>query len=247
MLINTGAQLLLETRVALDKIESFRNESFQPEEIELFLNKSQLRLIDDLVNKNFQEGVLRYEWLRPFMKSSTPITPSWVTNPDISSLVTYPDDLYYLISANGLSVKSGLTPETKWDDGCDQPITDPGNIVNEMKKVIQIDVIETGQAIDRTHNEFYGDNPRSPRSEVLASGIRLFRDEKFIITSVSFEYIIEPAIIEVQSGTFNDELAWPISASQKIIDYTVEYMRLTISDPTYQANVNDFNTRTQNA
>jgi hypothetical protein len=246
MLVKTGADMLIETRVALDKIESFRNESFEPEEIQLFLNKSQFRLLDDLINRNFQQGTLRYEWLRPFQSSTTGLTPVWNANPDLPATVLYPTDpiLYYLVGATGVSTKSGLTPESKFDDGCDQPITDPGTIVNPMTKFVQIDVIETGQAIDRTHNSFYGNNPRSPRSEALADGIRIFRDETFIISDVVFEYIIEPPLIDVSLATV---LPWSVSANQKIIDYTVEYMRLTIADPLYQANVNDFNTRTQNA
>ena len=243
-LTNSGESLLLNTRVSLDKIESFRNESFQPEEIQLYLNKSQFRLLDDLINKNFQEGTLRYEWLRPFLQTSTPITPLWDANADIPAKVDYPIELYYLISANGLVTKNGVNEETKFDDGCDQPIEDPADIPFPMSKFVQLDVIETGQAIDRTHNAFYGNNPRSPRSEVLKNGLRLYRDEKFIISGVGFEYVLQPEEINVASP---DVLLWSVSACEKIVDYTVEYMRLTISDPTYQSNVNDFNTRTQNA
>ncbi len=243
-MIKTGADMLLATRVALDKVESFRNESFEPEEIQLFLNKSQMRLIDDLVNKNFQQGTLRYEWLRPFQKTSIGITPVWQLDSNISTVVPFPVDLYYLISSNGQSTKSGLLSTTKWDDGCDQDIVDPGNIINPINKLVQIDVIETGQSIDRTHNEFYGKNPRSPKAEALSAGIRLYRGAKFIITGIVFEYIIEPNEIDVALTT---DTQWSVSANEKIVDYTVEYMRLSISDPSYQANVNDFNTRTQNA
>ena len=188
-LTNSGETLLLNTRVSLDKIESFRNESFQPEEIQLYLNKSQFRLIDALINRNFEEGTLRYEWLRPFLQTSTPTTPVWDPNAEIPSKITFPIELYYLISANGLVTKNGIDESTKFDDGCDQPITDPTIIPFPMSKFVQIDVIETGQAIDRTHNAFYGNNPRSPRGEALTDGIRLFRDESFIISGVSFEFV----------------------------------------------------------
>ena len=184
MLVKTGEEMLLETRLSLDKIESFRNESFQPEEIQIFLNKSQLRLLDDLINKNFQEGMLRYEWIRPFQLTSTPITPVWdFTNAEVPALVEYPTSpaLYYLISANGLSLKSGLTADSKFDDGCEKvPIESPTPTF-PMYKFVQLDVIETGQAIDRTHNAFYGNNPRSPRSEVLTNGIRIYRDRKSVM------------------------------------------------------------------
>ena len=74
--------------------------------------------------------------------------------------------------------------------------------------------------------------------------MRLYRGQKFIVNSVLFDYIVEPAEIDVSS---TDDLLWPVSANEKIVDYTVEYMRLTISDPAYQGNVQDMNLRTQNA
>ncbi len=249
-LIKSGEDLLLAVRVALDKIESFRNESFQPEEIQLYLNKSQFRLLDDLINKNFQQGTLRYEWLRPFQRQSQPVTPVWSTDPEVPSKVLYPDgtgvddELYYFISAFGISTKSGINDQVKFDDNCDQPIDDPGSIENPLTKRVQLDCIETGQAIDRTHNEFYGNNPRSPRAEVQKDGLLLYRGENFIISSVGIDYISEPPEIDVTSTT---DTAWSVSANEKLVDYTVEYMRLTIADPTYQANVQDFNLRTQNA
>ena len=236
--------MLLATRVALDKIESFRNESFQPEEIQLFLNKSQFRLLDDLINKNFQQGTLRYEWLRPFQAQSTKVTPLWDTDPEVPAYIPYPTELYYLIAVNGLATKSGLAPDNKWDDGCDQPITDPGNIANPITKLVQVDMLETGQTLDRRHNEFYGDNARSPRGMVVNQGVQIFRDEYFIISGVNFDYILEPDEINVGSAT---DTQWSVSANEKIVDYTVEYMRLSIADPTYQGNVQDFNLRTQNA
>jgi len=218
----------------------------------MYLNKSQFRLLDDLINRNFQQGTLRYEWLRPFQTESTGVTPGWdFTNAERPAIVPFPvapDKLiYYLISVNGVSLKSGLTEDTKFNDGCENVPIESDAPEFPMTKLVQLDVIETGQAIDRTHNAFYGNNPRSPRAEALADGIRIYRDESFIISDVSFEYIFEPPLIEVEGVPSTEVLPWSVSANQKIIDYTVEYMRLTISDPTYQANVNDFNTRTQNA
>jgi len=244
MVIKSGADMLIATRVALDKVESFRNESFEPEEIELNLNKSQFRLLDDLINKNFQQGTLRYEWIRPFLKSSNPVSPAWSVDDNIPVEATYPSEMYYLISATGISTKSGIDATTKFDDDCDQPITDPASIDNPITKLVNLDVIETGQAVDRTVNSFYGNNPRSPRTEVTATGLKLYRDERFIITNVVFDYTIEPIEIDVASTS---DTQWSVSANEKIIDYTVEYMRLTIADPMYQGNVNDFNIRTQNA
>ncbi len=244
MVVKSGADMLIATRVAMDKIESFRNESFQDEEIELNLNKSQFRLLDDLINKNFEQGTLRYEWIRPFLKSSSPVSPVWNVDDNIPAEAAYPQDMYYLISAIGLSTKSTLTDTGSFDDNCDQDITDPDTIVNPVTKLVNLDVIETGQAVDRTHNSFYGNNPRSPRTEVTATGLKLYRDKRFIITNVVFDHVIEPVPIDVD---LTSNTKWSVSANEKIIDYTVEYMRLTIADPMYQANVNDFNIRTQNA
>jgi len=248
MSAKTGAEMLIETRVALDKIESFRNESFQPEEIELFINKSQLRMLDDLVNKNFQQGTLRYEWIRPFQKSAPSLSaPVWDSPLTMSAEATFPEDLYYLISASATSTISVTDPAAGFDDGCEQPIADPTTPENPKSGTVQLDIIETGQTIDRTHNAFYGNNRRSPRAEAKTGGILIFRDETFIISAVVFDYLTEPPLIEVEDVNSTVDLLWSTAAIQKIIDYTVEYMRLTIEDPGYQANVNDFNTRTQNA
>lgn len=245
MLVKSGVDMLLETRVSLDKVEGFRNESFEPEEIQLYLNKSQYRLLDDLINKNFQQGTLRYEWIRPFQKDSpAPIDPTWTDASTVQADIDFPSDLYYFVSASATSTISATTAEAVFDDNCLQPITDPDTIINPKTKTVQLDVIETGQAIDRTHNSFYGNNKRSPRAEALANGLRIYRDQNFIISAVVLEYITEPPLIDVTSAT---ELPWSVSANQKIIDYTVEYMRLTIEDPAYEANVQDFNIRTQNA
>lgn len=235
--------MLINVRASLDKIEGFENESFQPEEIQLYLNKSQFRLLDDLINKNFQQGSLRYEWIRPF-QSSTQIGVTWLVGENFTA-VSFPGNMYYLVSAlAGVTVSSANYSSGGTSKDCLDIISDPQSIANPHSVTEQLDIIETGKVSDQETNAFYGENYRNPRGELIGQGVRLWRGEKFIINSVTFDYISSPTNIDVSSSTAT---VWPVSANEKIVDYTVEYMRLTIQDPAYQANVNDFNIRTQNA
>jgi hypothetical protein len=244
MIVKTGAEMLIETRSSLDKIEGFRNESFEPEEVELYLNKSQLRLLDDLINKNFQQGTLRYEWIRPFQAVTSPEVLVWAENQAVAAI---PEEVYYLVAAKGTAVVDATDPDGSFDDGCITSPIDPDLITNAKSKVVQIRIQETGQALEKTGNSFYGNSVKiEPIAEALSDTLIIHRDNNFIVSNVSLDYISEPSPIDVTS-TDEADIKWSPSAIQKIIDYTVEYMRLTIEDPGYQGNVNDFNTRTQNA
>jgi len=242
MEVRTGADMLLAVRVSLDKIESMRNESFQKEEVQLFLNKSQSRLMDDLINKNFEQGTLRYEWLRPFMIEGAAIPLTWGVD-DQSVLATFPVDVHYLIAAFGL-VTVDAQPGTSFEGGCYEDIDDPTAITNPLSKKVQIEVNETGQVMDRQANAFYGSSAISPLAEAKGEGILVYRGKKFIINEVYLDYVLEPTLIDITSTVDTD---WGPAANEKIVDLTVEYMRLSIEDPAYQLNVGDYNIRTQNA
>lgn len=237
--------MLISVRASLDKIEGFRNESFQNEEIELFLNKSQFRLLDDLINKNFQQGTIRFEWGRGFQTTNQQ-TALWNIG-DKTTNVNFPSGMYYLVAARGtviISVPDELYSPRGTSDKCMDEITDPNSITNPKTSIEQIDIQETGTVNDQEQNVFYGMNYRSPKAELIGSGLRLYRGEKYIVSNVTFDYWQKPSAIEVSS---NNATSWPTSANEKIVDYTVEYMRLSIEDPSYAANVQDFNIRTQNA
>ena len=246
MVINSGADMLISTRASLDKIEGFRNESFEDEEIQLYLNKSQFRLLDDLTNKNFQQGTIRYEWLRKFQKELGPPIAWGPTQ--YTAVALYPSDLYYLISARvqiqiNTAVYNPDGVQKKCLNDIDDTGLDPDLTYTEIQ---QLDMQETGETIDKEHNWFYGENYRNPRAEMVALGVRLYRGRKYLINNVVFDYIVKPEEIDVSSPP-TQTLLWPTSALEKIIDYTVEYMRLTIEDPAFEGNVQDFNIRTQNA
>lgn len=236
--------MLISTRASLDKIEGFRNESFENEEIQLYLNKSQFRLLDDLVNKNFQQGTIRYEWIRKFQTVDT-IPLVWGAA-QYTQTALYPATLYYLIAARcqvqiNTAFYNPNGVQKKCLNNIDDPQLDPDLTYTEVK---QMDMQETGETIDKEFNIFYGENYRNPRGEMVKEGLRLYRGRKFLINTVSFDNVMKPDEIDVLSPTV---LLWPTSANEKIIDLTVEYMRLTIEDPAHQGNVQDFNIRTQNA
>ncbi len=238
----SGSDMLIQTRSSLDKLEGFRNKDFQDEEIQMYINKGMYRLLDDLINKNFEQGTIRYEWLRPFLKKSTSNPVVWTSNALQSDIISYEADMHYLVSASATASKDAIKPSGTFEGDCIQGITDVNVLVNEVSKIVQININETGEAIDQTHNYFYGNNVRSPKAEAFSNGIVLYRDNSFILKDLIFDYVIIPTEIDVSSPTATQ---WPTSANQVIIDYTVEYMRLTIEDPGYQGNVNDLNLRTQ--
>jgi len=247
MSLSTGEDLLRATRTAVDKVESLFNESFLPEEIQLFLNKSQFRLIDDLVNKNFQQGILRYEWLRPWQTAAT-IPMAWGPA-QYNATALFPLNLYYFIAAQAqvqvsTDVYNPDGVQKKCLNDVEGPDVTPENTHTEVQ---QLDIQETGETRDREQNRFYGENYRNPRAELVTAGLRLYRGRKFLINAVLFDYIIKPIDIDVLAPGNTVPLLWSSSALEKIVDYTVEYMRLSIEDPAYQGNVQDFNIRTQNA
>jgi len=228
----------------MDKVESLFNESFLDEEIQLYLNKSQFRLLDDLVDKNFQQGTVRYEWLRGFQVQAN-VGIAWGATQHTAA-VDYPVDLYYFLAARvQVQVNSGVYNPDGVQKKCLNDIDEPGlNPAETFIELHQLDIQETGETEPRESNWFYGQNYRNPRGELVGPGLRLYRGRKFLINSITFDYIIKPEDIDVSSIVV---LVWPTSALEKIVDYTVEYMRLSIEDPAYQGNVQDFNIRTQNA
>lgn len=248
----TGADLVIQTRLSLDKVEGFRNENFEVEEILLYLNKAQSRLMDNLVNKNFEQGTLNYEWLRPFIVSA-PVAadPAWGSTPNILfAPVTLPENssgatpiMSYLISVKGTSSVSGVAGGS-YDDGChDRIIANPSDITNEFTKQVQIEISETGKALKSTHNSFYGSKDKlSPIAEAQGNTLIIYRDSSYILKDVILDYV--GTLTEIVNDS--SDIVWPMAAAQVLVDYAVEYMRLTINDPGYQGNVNDLNTRTQN-
>ena len=240
----TGEDLLRATRTSIDKVESLYNESFLPEEIQLFLNKSQLRLLDDLVNKNFQQGILRYEWLRPW-QTNVNIPLAWGAD-QYQLTAVFPANLYYFVAARvSVQVNTSVWNPDGVQKKCLNDIDEANDPALTHTTLEQLSVQETGETLPKENNWFYGENYRNPRGELVGGGIRLHRGRKFLINFISFDYILQPPDIDVSSPGV--PTGWSVSANEKIVDYTVEYMRLSIEDPAYQGNVQDFNIRTQNA
>ena len=125
MILTKGEDMVIQVRASLDKVEGFRNESFEPEEILMYLDKAQSRLLDDLVNKNFQQGTLRYEWLRPFLKATTAEDPDWGGGLDpvlLEKTLDLPSDQQYLVSVKAKCIVSGVEGGS-FDDGCNINLT----------------------------------------------------------------------------------------------------------------------------
>ena len=239
--------MLIATRAYLDKIEGQYNESFEDEEIQLVLNKSQYRLLDDLINKNFQQGTLREQWIDNLQRADIrPVT--WIpggADPDrVGGWADWPVSLYYFIAATAEVQIDPDPPEAYSPYGTqrrylkDIDISGNGTVTEQRKLDLQI----TGEALDKEQSMFYGNDYRNPRGEYNELGIRVLRDNSFIIRRLFIDYIEKPADIDVTSPSSTD---WPESANEKIVDYTVEYLRLSIQDPSWQANVQDTNLRTQ--
>ena len=120
-------------------------------------------------------------------------------------------------------------------------------VSNAVTEIVQLDILETGSAVHKEVNSFYGRDYRNPRATLISNGLRLWRGPKYLIQSLVIDHINAPSVIESgESGGDDVILWWPNSAKHKIIDYAVEYLRLTVEDPSWQANMQDMQTNTHN-
>jgi len=233
-------------RAYVDKVEGFRNESFQDEELMLVINKGMFRLLDDIIDKNHQQGTVRFEWARRLLtKANQSNTVDWDGADKSAADAIFPTStaVYYLVSAKGeVSISTTSYSRNRTSEACMAVIGYPPTIlVDIVKEWSQIEISETGKASDKEENSFYGGDYKNPRAELGSTHITLYRGEKYIIDTVEFSYYKKPATLTNDATSITE---WPQSALQKILDYSVEYLRLSIDDPAYKSNLIDFDKRT---
>lgn len=83
--LNTALEMHIEVQQGLQKVDSYQQDMFKSEEIDLHLNKQQERVVNELVGKEFQDVQLRLDYISSLI----------VKNHTISVLVPETTDVFY--------------------------------------------------------------------------------------------------------------------------------------------------------
>lgn len=101
--LNTALDMHIEVLQGLQKIDSFQQDMFEPEEVDLQLNKQQDRFIEQLVNEEFQDKQIRLDYIKNIVVKNRKVqlfVPG-VTDPDFESNMVYgllPENYIHLVS-----------------------------------------------------------------------------------------------------------------------------------------------------
>lgn len=98
--LNTTLELHIEVLQGLQKVDAFRQDMFEPPEVDLHLNKQQDRFIDDLFGKEFEDRQIRLDYVRALIVKNhklqviEPTQASPLYEPGMIYAVLPPDYLY---------------------------------------------------------------------------------------------------------------------------------------------------------
>lgn len=86
------------------------------------------------------------------------------------------------------------------------------------------------------NNSFYGTEPESPISSIINDQIQVNFDNRFVVKQILIDYVRIPRQIDInlnQSCELKEELQY------EVIDWAVEYTKMTINNPSWKDNVAD--------
>lgn len=86
------------------------------------------------------------------------------------------------------------------------------------------------------NNSFYGTKPKSPISIIKNDKIQVFFDKRFIVSQIYIDYVRIPRQIDInlnQSCELKEQLQY------ELVDWCIEYAKLTINNPTWKDTLAD--------
>jgi hypothetical protein len=109
---------------------------------------------------------------------------------------------------------------------------------------VQVDNIltETDEFYTQNLNTFYKTRKTNPKTQVSGDFLLAYESNSFLISGLYIDYVRKPRHVSLSLNQ-NFELAG--DGPRIVVDRTVEFLKLAIENPTYQAVLNDNKTRNQ--
>ncbi len=109
--LSTVLEMHVEVLQGLQKVDSYQQDMFEPEEIDLHLNKQQERVTNELFGKEFQDKQIRLDYIRELIVKNHQITALVPTTTDVfyepnMAYAVLPPDYMYLVNDRSQIVKS---------------------------------------------------------------------------------------------------------------------------------------------
>jgi hypothetical protein len=224
----TVDEMHIEFKVGLDKTDSLNYPNFEPDEIDLWLNRAQDKFVKqryghDMKGENFEETQKRTDDLREVVTDATlpPTAGDFGSKPNSTTFIL-PDDV---------EVLAGGKYWFAINEECEISYIDcNGSSVTERKNVKPIQHDDYNKLINDPFNKPY-------RSKILrlmkGHLVELIGDDTFAITRYFLRYIKEPVRINLEIlGIDDDEVEIVIEAGVdcELADHThVEIVNLSVS------------------
>lgn len=93
-----------------------------------------------------------------------------------------------------------------------------------------------------SNNYFYKTSPLNPVSYLESNKINVYFDKRFIVNKIIIDYIRKPRRIDLN---LNQTSELKESLQYELIDYCIEYAKMTINNPTWKDNLQDSMLRSQ--
>lgn len=158
------------------------------------------------------------------------------TNPDISSInISWP-------VSSGDPTLAGTQSTSFVDTAFQVPNYLPANLVGYKQDQIANTLTETDEFYTQNLNVFYKSSKNNPKTQVKGDFLMGYEDKSFLISDLVVDYVRKPKHISLSLNQ-NFELAG--DGPRIVVDRTVEYFKLAIENPAYQAVLNDNKVRNQ--
>lgn len=210
----------------LDKTQDFEYPSFQPEQIDYWLNKGQLELVQELAYPldsrfpGFDNGQKRVDELRDITKPSGALIPSQIGS---KYEVTLPEDYFHLVRHQC----------TTLDPDCGDAVRTVGGTQTKLDFInIQL------------KDPFWTPTAEEPLYYILGDKLVYETKDNFVLQSVNIDYIKYPNKMQ-----FGSAYALPTSDIQceftnedmqhRIINKAVSMVLENIESRRYQTNLNE--------
>jgi len=118
----------------------------------------------------------------------------------------------------------------------------PENLPGFTQAQIANSLIETDEFYTQNLNVFYKTSKDNVKSQVSGDLLMAYEDKSFLISDLYADYVRKPKHISLSLNQ-NFELAG--DGPRIVVDRTVEYLKLAIENPAYEAVVNDNKVRNQ--
>jgi hypothetical protein len=97
-------------------------------------------------------------------------------------------------------------------------------------------VIELDQYYEQSKNILYKPKPENPKAVISGSQLTTYESKNFIISELYIDYVRKPKNVSL---ALSQGLELGGNGPQIVIDRVIEYLKMTIENPSYQANIAD--------